>query len=401
MLKGALSTRHFLSSPQALYGFRRELTLMQPYRPFTNSGPPLKTKNIPPTPSISLNLEGIAAQEKEKLKQDMLSMRKSKFMSWKDFSELTKFKLSLLNTWVAATAYFMTNKCIYADISQVGLFLLASQLSAMSSQAMNQSIEVEHDKKMKRTCHRPLPSGRVSVSTATKLSWGLLGSANILLYSMFGWQAGAVANAIFSSYILIYTPMKRTSEMNTTWGSAVGAAVPYLGWFAGGGSALSFTPFLLCLFMFAWQYPHFYGILWTYKDDYKRGGYKMLDDPVKAARHAKLAVAGYLASVIGLIATGDISIYSSIPAGYAFWKYGWKPAVEFEKNPTLENAKKMKYGSYWPFTVFTVAVILGILQRVYMHKYHADLVAPSEGENKVEEEKQENKEEKATSVAAL
>ena len=100
----------------------------------------------------------------------------------------------------------------------------------------------------------------------------------------------------------------------------------------------------------------------------------MIEDHVKAARHSKLAVAAYLASTIGLICTGDISIYSSIPAGYAYWKYGWKPAVEFEKNPTLENAKKLKYGSYWPFTIFMAAVILGIVQRVYKNIYHQEVL---------------------------
>jgi len=370
MLRRSFTRQWFLQPSQTLSSFSKKPYLNQPYRCVPNSGHPLKSK-ITPTSNISLDVENNKNDDKEKLRQDILNLKKDKtFMSWNDFATLTKFKLSLMNTWVAATGYFMTNKCLYADVSQVGLFLLAAQLSAMSSQAMNQSIEVENDRKMPRTAHRPLPSGKISPSTAAKISWGLLGTSNIILYSLFGWQAGAAANAFFASYILIYTPMKRTSEANTIWGSAVGAAVPYLGWFAGGGSALSLSPFLMCLFIFAWQFPHFYGILWTYKDDYRKGGFKMLEDPLVAARHAKLAVAGYLASTIGLICTGDISIYSSIPAAYTYWKYGWKPAKEFEMSPTLENAKKMKYTSYLPFTVFTMAVILGIIQRVYLHEYH-------------------------------
>jgi len=374
MLKGTLRGKWAFQPFQTASLPSKISVSYQPYRCSPNSIPPVKSEAKAIQPTFSVGAEASGLSDKEKLRLDMLSLKKVQNVTWKDFSDLTKFKLSALNTWVAATGYFMTNKCLYADMGQVGLFLIAVQMSAMSSQAMNQAIEVEHDKKMKRTAHRPLPLGKFTPAQATSISWGLLGASNILLYSLFGWQAGAVANAIFSSYIWIYTPMKRTSEANTIWGSLVGAIVPYLGWFAGGGSALSMSPFFLCSFIFAWQFPHFYGILWTYKDDYKRGGFKMLEDPIKAARHSKLAVAGYLASTIGLICTGDISIYSSIPAGYAYWKYGWKPAVEFEKNPSLENAKKMKYNSYWPFTVFMLSVILGILQRVYLHEYHQEVL---------------------------
>lgn len=390
MLKGTLRGKWAFQPFQTASLPSKVSVCYQPFRCSPNSIPPVKSEGKAIEPTFSLGTEeSKMSLDKEKLKQDILSIKKVGNITLKDFTDLTKFKLSLMNTWVAATGYFMTNKCLYTDFTDVGMFLLAVQMSAMSSQTMNQAIEVEHDKKMKRTCHRPLPSGKFTPAQATKLSWGLLGASNILLYSMFGWQAGAVANAIFSSYIWIYTPMKRTSEANTAWGSLVGAIVPYLGWFAGGGSALSMTPFFVCSFIFAWQFPHFYGILWTYKDDYRRGGFKMLEDHVKAARHSKLAVAGYLASTIGLICTGDISIYSSLPAGYAFWKYGWKPAVEFEKNPTLENAKKLKYGSYWPFTVFMVAVILGIVQRVYMNVYHQEVLPVDE--NKENEAKDQEK----------
>jgi len=260
---------------------------------------------------------------------------------------------------------------------------MGTQLSAMSSQAMNQGIEHEFDSKMKRTSGRPVVLGKFTPQQAKAISCGLLGLANLILLPNFGWEAAAVANAIYASYILVYTPMKRTSESNTHWGSLVGAAVPYLGWMAGGGSIASLTPLMMTLFIFSWQYPHFYGILWTYKDDYKNAGFKMIEDPVKAGRHVKFAFAGYLASLAGLIYSGGINPYLTIPTFYWLYKYGWQPGAEFQKNPTLENAKKMKYGSYVPFTIFFSLVVLGLAEKVYLEEFH--LGRKNKEENKVQE----------------
>jgi len=78
----------------------------------------------------------------------------------KDLKELTKLNLSTMNTVVATSGY------IYAlDQSQqlglffstdTALFVIATQLLAMSSQTFNQIIERNYDSKMERTKNRPL-----------------------------------------------------------------------------------------------------------------------------------------------------------------------------------------------------------------------------------------------------
>ena len=93
-----------------------------------------------------------------------------------------------------------------------------------------------------------------------------------------------MANLILYSYLFVYTPLKRKTELNTHFGSVVGALPPALGWMAAGGSF--FDPHCLGLFTFllAWQFPHFYGILWTYRNDYDENGYKMLKDHNRATK---------------------------------------------------------------------------------------------------------------------
>jgi len=175
MLKGTLRGKWAFQPFQTASLPSKISVSYQPYRCSPNSIPPVKSDAKAIQPTFSVGAEASGLSDKEKLRLDMLSLKKVQNVTWKDFSDLTKFKLSALNTWVAATGYFMTNKCLYADMGQVGLFLIAVQMSAMSSQAMNQAIEVEHDKKMKRTAHRPLPLGKFTPAQATSISWGLLG----------------------------------------------------------------------------------------------------------------------------------------------------------------------------------------------------------------------------------
>ena len=81
-----------------------------------------------------------------------------------------------------------------------------------------------------------------------------------------------------------------------------------IGWAAATGR-LGVEPWALFLIMFLWQFPHFLAIAWIYRDDYARGGHKMLPsvDPDgsmtgrQSLWHAFLLVpAGLIPSFIGL-----------------------------------------------------------------------------------------------------
>lgn len=74
----------------------------------------------------------------------------------KDVSDLTKFKLSLLNSIGAYSMFYF-----YAPLSGVGiansaLFMFATQSVAMSSQAFGQIAESKQDAVMNRTKNRPM-----------------------------------------------------------------------------------------------------------------------------------------------------------------------------------------------------------------------------------------------------
>ena len=119
----------------------------------------------------------------------------------KRYSELTKFKLSMLNGLVAAASFTL------CPTSAPLLPLFASSVSlSMSTQALNQYIEVEFDRKMTRTCQRPLVVGvSRKVALWNGLGLGALGMGGLMTY---GFSCAGLGAAIWGGYLFIYTRMK-------------------------------------------------------------------------------------------------------------------------------------------------------------------------------------------------
>ncbi len=269
----------------------------------------------------------------------------------KDIAEITKFQLCLANSTVALSAYLLLNPTFD---SKILLFFISTQMIAMSSQTSNQDIEKEYDKLMIRTCNRPLPKNRIEPKYARLIAGTLYLSSNVIFYNFFPVNALYMANFIFFSYTLVYTPLKRKSSINTAIGAISGSLPPYLGWLAAGGDLLNYMPIGITTYMFCWQFSHFYGILWIYQEDYKKAGFKMIEDPILACKHMKLAL--MLKLVSGSVVFAGLSLnplyISNLVLGYGLWKYSYIPLKNFEKEPTIKNAKILKRKSYNHLMIF-------------------------------------------------
>lgn len=113
-------------------------------------------------------------------------------------------------------------------------------------------MEAKHDKLMTRTHRRPLASGILSPFPAKILGCTLYALSNAIFFSCFPISTGLVANAIFLSYIGIYTPLKRITTFNTPVGAVVGALTPYIGYTAAGGSIFDLYPMYYSIYMTFW-----------------------------------------------------------------------------------------------------------------------------------------------------
>jgi protoheme IX farnesyltransferase len=150
--------------------------------------------------------------------------------------------------------------------------------------------------------------GRVTAVGACFFGWGLGALGTVLLLVGANWLAAIVAAGTVFLYVLVYTPLKSRTTLNTAIGAIPGALPPVIGWAAATGT-LGIEAFALFLIVFLWQFPHFLAIAWIYRDDYARGGMKMLTefDPqgLLTGRQATayalaLVPAGLLPTTIGL-----------------------------------------------------------------------------------------------------
>ena len=153
--------------------------------------------------------------------------------------------------------------------------MIGTFLSAGGASVLNQYLEREQDKIMNRTCKRPIPLGIISPQNA--LIFGIISviSGTVILAIMINILTGFISLLTAFMYVLIYTPMKRITWLNTSIGYIPGALPPVCGWVASTNSIES-VAWILFAILYLWQHPHFFAIAWMCKDDYEKAGFKML-----------------------------------------------------------------------------------------------------------------------------
>ncbi|SUZ75696.1 uncharacterized protein METZ01_LOCUS28550 [marine metagenome] len=153
--------------------------------------------------------------------------------------------------------------------------LIGTTFSAGGAGVLNQYLERDQDKIMNRTCNRPIPSGKISPQNA--LIFGIITVivGSIVLVVKINLLTGFLSILTAFMYVLIYTPMKRVTWLNTSLGSIPGALPPIGGW-AAATNSIDSGAWILFAILYLWQHPHFFAIAWMCKDDYEKAGFKML-----------------------------------------------------------------------------------------------------------------------------
>jgi protoheme IX farnesyltransferase len=204
---------------------------------------------------------------------DALLLRQAPIARLRDLVELGKPRLSVLVIFTAAVGVWLAPDPI--DLPGTVFFLLATSGLVAAANTLNCWIEKEIDGLMHRTRKRPLPSHRLEPRTALisglTLSAAALTSLS-LTTNVLTTLLGAIA---LVSYVLVYTPLKRLSPWALLVGAIPGALPPLMGWTAATGS-LGIPGWYLFGVLFLWQLPHFLAISIYLRDDFRRGGLRVL-----------------------------------------------------------------------------------------------------------------------------
>jgi protoheme IX farnesyltransferase len=155
------------------------------------------------------------------------------------------------------------------------LVLVGGTLASAGSMIVNEGIEIDRDKVMRRTSKRPTVMGYVTrkeaiyVGTVMLTAGTLLGLVDNVWTAFFILLGGLV-------YILVYTVwLKPRTPLNIVIGGLAGSAAAWAG-YASSTNSFTLASLFLGLLIFMWTPGHFWALALRFKEDYGRAGIPML-----------------------------------------------------------------------------------------------------------------------------
>jgi protoheme IX farnesyltransferase len=244
-----------------------------------------------------------------------------------DYIQLTKPRITWLILMSTAIGFFFG---VDGGWSWMVLLhtIIGTGLIASGTAALNQWMERDADARMKRTQRRPLPSGAITPAKAFWFAVALSVAGFAELWLGANLLTAGLGFFTLTSYLFVYTPLKRRTPHSTTIGAIPGAMPPVIG-FAAARGELTLEAAALFAILFLWQFPHFYAIAWLYREDYGRAGICMLPvvDPTGERTARQILLTALLLIPVSLAPawlgmTGIWYFGGALLLGIAYFWYG-------------------------------------------------------------------------------
>ena len=277
----------------------------------------------------------------------------------KAYVELVKFRLSFLVAFSCGFGYVLAMNSSM-NWGHFGLLCLGGFLVSGASITINQIIEKDLDKLMKRTMNRPLPTGRISVGEAVVFAFtcAAVGLGILMLYTNLLTTSLSFLSMILYSFV--YTPLKRVGPIAVFVGAIPGALPPLLGWTAATG-AISHEALIIFGIQFIWQFPHFWAIAWVADEDYKKAGFKLL--PSGGAKDFNTAIQimiytlfllplGLLPAKFGITGIDSAIVVTLCGVLFLAQTFG------LMKNGNRKSAMRIMFGSFLYLPIVQIAYLL-------------------------------------------
>ena len=281
---------------------------------------------------------------------------------WGAYVDLVKPRIVTM-VLVTTTLGFFLGHAGFHDVPVLLLTLLGVGLATGGSAVLNNYLERDSDAKMQRTRHRALPAGIIEPQHALGLGVSLvLAGVLVLARGVNLLTAFLVLLATFL-YVVVYTPLKKMSWLNTTFGAIPGAIPPMAGWAAATGRA-DLGAWVLFGILFVWQHPHFFAIAWMFRDDYRAAGLQMLPvvEPEGTSTFRQtilfsvlLIGVSVLPTLIGM--TGRVYLVGALVLGVAMLAAG----IGFTTSRTFGDARRLLKASviYLPLLLILIIADAG------------------------------------------
>ena len=285
----------------------------------------------------------------------------------RDYAELIKLRVTTLIIMTAWCGYFFGAHKAGASWLSSGLLhaLIGIGLVSSGTAALNEVLEHEVDGNMRRTALRPIPSGRMSLAHAMVVGLLMSIGGSFYLAVFTNPLTGLLTFLTSAIYLAAYTPLKRVSPICTFVGAFPGAMPGVLGWTAVRGR-LEWETLVLFAILFVWQFPHFFSIAWLYREDYEKGGIKMLPVVEEDGRSTAHRILAYSAALIpiSILPTymgmaGKVYLFGALALGLAMLYFGARLA--FLNLPLAAARSKMRARHLLQATVFYLPLLFVLM----------------------------------------
>jgi protoheme IX farnesyltransferase len=285
----------------------------------------------------------------------------------RDYLALTKPTICLLVliTGAAALVWEGSFKARPTDFLLVMLGLFAT---AGSANALNQYLERDRDKLMKRTAkRRPLPMGRIAPMHALVFA-SVIGVGGVVLFAVvYSAFSALLALGTILFYAFFYTMyLKPRTAQNIVIGGAAGAMGPVIAWAAVTGlEGMTWVPWAMFAIIFFWTPPHFWALALCLQDDYRANPLPMMPNVAGEGSTLRQMLV-YTVLLLGVSLSllwaeaGLIYLTGSVIFGGLFL---WKSILSLQRRERREYWGMFGYSIVYLFGLF-IAMMVDVAWRI-------------------------------------
>ncbi len=273
-------------------------------------------------------------------------------------SELHKFRITFSVALTTLAGFTLVAGTIDSRIvlPLIGIFLLSS-----GAAAFNEYQERDKDAVMERTQKRPIPSGRIKAKAVLVIALLEILIGTLLVYIGGGFTAALLGFMAFVWYNIIYTPLKKVSPFAVIPGSVIGAIPPMVGWVVGGGALLVPELFVLALFFFMSQVPHFWLLMLRYGDDYNTAGFPTINKILNNTQIKRVTFVWIVATSVNIALLVIVGLFQTLFFKILILALAVWLVVIFSK---LLKKSEEKFDSFRYFMLLNIVLLVIIISMV-------------------------------------
>jgi len=279
----------------------------------------------------------------------------------KNYVEVTKPPIVLLLVFTSFATMIVAWSQTLLPLTPLLLIAGVASITAASAgcDTLTSYVDRDIDKVMRRTRHRPIPSGRITPQRA--LAWGLFLAAFGLAVAFwinplsFVWIAlGVLDNVVVYSLLL-----KRRSSLNIILGGVSGGLPVMFGWSVV-TNGISLLPILLAALVVLWIPGHIWSLAIFTKDDYQRARIPMLPVVTKLRTALRCIVSTVVLMIpfsLWIYFAGHFGlVYLVVAVLFGAWVLYINGKLFFQPNDEMAY-KAFKVSSPYLFALFCAMII--------------------------------------------